>query len=1535
MSSPIAELPSQPGSPLAAPNETALSGFGRSSPGRPLGGVNSAPMSNHPPSRNASPTKNGNMESRSARHAQQHRSLYHVRANSVAPSPENPSSLFTYGLGLLDLSSQHGSGSSVNDFNFHHYRSSSPPSPSPPLLLSRSLPSSLFSADAYADYWQRDQDSTVAHGVDEGTMLRPVPNDSDIPRNSTAVQGLVRKPSTSPRGSGSTSASKSSSQSDRKRSAQVLPSVKGASKKMGNANGHTGDSTKNSMDLSSNKRASGSSKQSIVSSSQHRSRRPSACSTSSNKSSTSAPQTGVNTSINKSDISTDFDGKLYNTHTADTSNTNPTTSNANYPTNPHSCSHCANVSSGLSTPSPIVNNLNPHPINSNRVSSNPLTVSTALNTNPPTTTMNPSHPPTKQSAATIPIQVASNAPGYGMVATAAEAVGQNAPSKEMFQKHSTQNFFAAAHGAPWLKVFNKTAKVGAAPPTHATMPVPCAFSIPPTADVATSVNNSGPMGQQKEIATSSQDGLAHIASMVAEGQNKSQLGLKSVVRTAEFGKNASTLTSSIKAEKKIIAQNSVDGRLADDQSSRQCVTEIPSNASGSLTSIPTTLPSFNIGSHYTLAGTNEGESTFGATPTVPAFNVGSNVVSGNEGASHAGALTTVPTFNIGNQFRSETIAAASMSNSTATSTTSSSAAIFTASSGVSFPNLLSEPPATGPTSIVTLLSTSSASSCSSGSSAPSESPVGTTVPPSLGNFLAAVETGTTALPSLTTTTNTAVGVGIGAGNVVNGPIAGAQQQGNMLYNKPIKPLPKKKIRPGAPLPLPLIGGGLPMLSGNQPPLLGGGLPASPSAGMVVGGSDAAGSTIAGGPAAVSPSRFSANTGAGITTSSPTGSNPGYGNHIMMDGSSWTGTYESLKSFSHDGASDSEESVSDAGGMGSSGATGRNSGGVGGAGAVSPSSGLNKKRMGNKKKKKRVAPAVAGAGPSTSGAGGFTLGEPFGSPVRGGESLKVGKTDNSVMEGGVFLSASAGPSSIGDGNGFLGFGSSISRGGFGGMVPQLGLGFGTTGLTGIDNSSSGSPFAAAMSLSRTSMLSNNPGDINFEFGKISIDATDDSDDGSDGADPSSTLHLASALGRNKGAASVKETGAPSSITGAGSQEKGSASSPPRIRQAQKRPATSDDVTGVGTSVGMAGGVYNGSDQPVFRTPGLLDRDDPEELKIDYRNIWSINEMPALLDDEELEQLKLSETQKTLPQPQPYPQQQLVQNRPNVPGPRPLSHPPAVNDHGVPVLSNGCSQQRPNILPPPPPPVSGAGQPHPQGPPMQHHPQYPTPVTIPSHPSAAVAPPSSLPSQNKDLVAAAAGPSTLPGKPIGVLAPAPHTTAALAATSGRPNKKKKKKKAQAALIAAAAGPCTRTTGQQQLHQHLFAPTPPAQQQQPHQPHTPQPDQQAHGRKNVDSASQTAPTKQQRGAASADANSAGKATAAAEGSGDAAKSAQSDSKTGGGPVDRISKPVMPYRYRRAKFTSGLSKDDWVCFFCEYEQLFGGSLWRKGEKKHSKKQT
>lgn len=52
---------------------------------------------------------------------------------------------------------------------------------------------------------------------------------------------------------------------------------------------------------------------------------------------------------------------------------------------------------------------------------------------------------------------------------------------------------------------------------------------------------------------------------------------------------------------------------------------------------------------------------------------------------------------------------------------------------------------------------------------------------------------------------------------------------------------------------------------------------------------------------------------------------------------------------------------------------------------------------------------------------------------------------------------------------------------------------------------------------------------------------------------------------------------------------------------------------------------------------------------------------------------------------------------------------------------------------------------------------------------------------------------------------------------------------------------------------------------------------------------------------------------------------------PLDKLSRPVVPYRFRRQRFRDGvgLARDEWVCFFCEFEQVFGGSVWRRGRRR------
>ncbi|KAJ3115084.1 hypothetical protein HK098_007071, partial [Nowakowskiella sp. JEL0407] len=49
------------------------------------------------------------------------------------------------------------------------------------------------------------------------------------------------------------------------------------------------------------------------------------------------------------------------------------------------------------------------------------------------------------------------------------------------------------------------------------------------------------------------------------------------------------------------------------------------------------------------------------------------------------------------------------------------------------------------------------------------------------------------------------------------------------------------------------------------------------------------------------------------------------------------------------------------------------------------------------------------------------------------------------------------------------------------------------------------------------------------------------------------------------------------------------------------------------------------------------------------------------------------------------------------------------------------------------------------------------------------------------------------------------------------------------------------------------------------------------------------------------------------------------GGGVVDGFTKPMRSYRSRRIRFAHSLKNDEWMCFFCEYEQMFEGGLWRK----------
>ncbi|KAI8813452.1 hypothetical protein BJ742DRAFT_790435 [Cladochytrium replicatum] len=49
----------------------------------------------------------------------------------------------------------------------------------------------------------------------------------------------------------------------------------------------------------------------------------------------------------------------------------------------------------------------------------------------------------------------------------------------------------------------------------------------------------------------------------------------------------------------------------------------------------------------------------------------------------------------------------------------------------------------------------------------------------------------------------------------------------------------------------------------------------------------------------------------------------------------------------------------------------------------------------------------------------------------------------------------------------------------------------------------------------------------------------------------------------------------------------------------------------------------------------------------------------------------------------------------------------------------------------------------------------------------------------------------------------------------------------------------------------------------------------------------------------------------------------------LDSFSKPLIPYRYRRARFRAGFREDDWMCFFCEYEQVFDGNFWYRRPKK------
>ncbi|KAI9104057.1 hypothetical protein DFS34DRAFT_691476 [Phlyctochytrium arcticum] len=60
----------------------------------------------------------------------------------------------------------------------------------------------------------------------------------------------------------------------------------------------------------------------------------------------------------------------------------------------------------------------------------------------------------------------------------------------------------------------------------------------------------------------------------------------------------------------------------------------------------------------------------------------------------------------------------------------------------------------------------------------------------------------------------------------------------------------------------------------------------------------------------------------------------------------------------------------------------------------------------------------------------------------------------------------------------------------------------------------------------------------------------------------------------------------------------------------------------------------------------------------------------------------------------------------------------------------------------------------------------------------------------------------------------------------------------------------------------------------------------------------------------------------------------------LNNFTKPLIPYRYRRTRYTSHARREmvgekqkdgpgfgvDWVCFFCEYEQVFGGAFWRRG---------
>ncbi|KNC95904.1 uncharacterized protein SPPG_08665 [Spizellomyces punctatus DAOM BR117] len=58
----------------------------------------------------------------------------------------------------------------------------------------------------------------------------------------------------------------------------------------------------------------------------------------------------------------------------------------------------------------------------------------------------------------------------------------------------------------------------------------------------------------------------------------------------------------------------------------------------------------------------------------------------------------------------------------------------------------------------------------------------------------------------------------------------------------------------------------------------------------------------------------------------------------------------------------------------------------------------------------------------------------------------------------------------------------------------------------------------------------------------------------------------------------------------------------------------------------------------------------------------------------------------------------------------------------------------------------------------------------------------------------------------------------------------------------------------------------------------------------------------------------------------------------LSTFSKPLIPYRYRRARYTNAIRQMDkpgeWVCFFCEYEQAFGGTFWRRGGGVRKKKE-